>query len=170
MKEKGRIIASHILEAAEADIEFTINAKGGQFGIVGTDRTLGVMELAAMLREGVDLPDDAPKSLSVAQVVDTPPFTFPNGCHIAEVEVDPETGVVSVESYVMVNDFGIVVNPMLVEGQAHGGVAQGIGQALMEDVVYDSEGQPLAGSFMDYALPRASDMPSLSTISMAQLA
>lgn len=169
VKEKGRIIASHILEAAEADIEFTINAKGGQFGIVGTDRTLGVMELAAMLREGVDLPDDAPKSLSVAQVVDTPPFTFPNGCHIAEVEVDPETGVVSVESYVMVNDFGIVVNPMLVEGQAHGGVAQGIGQALMEDVVYDSEGQPLAGSFMDYALPRASDMPALGTISMAHL-
>jgi carbon-monoxide dehydrogenase large subunit len=77
--------------------------------------------------------------------------------------------VVSVESYVMVNDFGIVVNPMLVEGQAHGGVAQGIGQALMEDVVYDAEGQPLAGSFMDYALPRASDMPALGTISMAHL-
>lgn len=169
VKDKGRIVAAHVLEAAEADIEFTINANGGQFGIVGTDRSVGVMELAAMLREGVDMPEGAPASLSVEHISNTPPFTYPNGCHIAEVEVDPDTGVVTVESYVMVNDFGVVVNPMLVEGQAHGGVAQGIGQALMEDVVYDSEGQPLAGSFMDYALPRASDMPDLGNVSSDHL-
>ncbi|MBV9828942.1 MAG: xanthine dehydrogenase family protein molybdopterin-binding subunit, partial [Alphaproteobacteria bacterium] len=82
------------------------------------------------------------------------------GCHVAEVEVDPETGVVAVVKYTMVNDFGVIVNPLLVEGQAHGGVAEGIGQALMERVVYDADGQILTGSFTDYALPRASDLPS----------
>ncbi|MDE2008273.1 MAG: xanthine dehydrogenase family protein molybdopterin-binding subunit, partial [Rhodospirillales bacterium] len=90
-------------------------------------------------------------------VANGPPFSYPNGCHIAEVEVDPDTGVVSGVKYTMVNDFGVVVNPLLVAGQAHGGVAQGIGQALFERVVYDETGQPLTGSYMDYALPRASD-------------
>ena len=102
-----------------------------------------------------------PRTLDVSHVFKGVPSAFPNGCHIAEVEVDPETGVVEVVSYTTVNDFGVLVNPMLVEGQAHGGIAQGIGQALMESVVYDEDGQLLTGSYMDYALPRASDLPGL---------
>jgi carbon-monoxide dehydrogenase large subunit len=97
--------------------------------------------------------------LSVSHVAAGPPFAYPNGCHVAEVEVDPETGVAEVVRYGMVNDFGVIVNPMLVEGQAHGGIVQGIGQCFMEHVVYDESGQPLTGSYMDYALPRANDAP-----------
>jgi carbon-monoxide dehydrogenase large subunit len=89
------------------------------------------------------------------------PSAFPNGCHIAEVEVDPDTGVVEIVSYATVNDFGVLVNPMLVAGQAHGGIAQGAGQALMESVVYHEDGQMMTGSYMDYGLPRASDLPNL---------
>jgi carbon-monoxide dehydrogenase large subunit len=92
-------------------------------------------------------------------VIDTPPSAFPNGCHVAEVEIDPETGVTEVVKYSMVNDFGTVINPLLAEGQAHGGVVQGIGQALMESTRYDADGQLLTGSYMDYAMPRASDAP-----------
>jgi carbon-monoxide dehydrogenase large subunit len=87
-------------------------------------------------------------------------FTFPAGCYICEVEVDPETGVVTVENFVAADDFGRVINPMIVEGQVHGGIAQGLGQALMEHVLYDADGQPLSGSYMDYAMPRALDLPS----------
>ena len=161
VKENGRKLAAHFLEAAAADIEFHIRPEGGAFEIVGTDRRIGIMELAARARTE-DLPDDVPASLSVAEVFDAPPFSYPNGCHIAEVEVDPETGVTRVAKYTMVNDFGVVVNPLLVGGQAHGGVAQGLGQCLLERVVYDEDGQPLTGSFMDYALPRADDMPDMS--------
>jgi len=93
------------------------------------------------------------------------PSAFPNGCHIAEVEIDPQTGVTEVVRYASVNDFGTIVNPLLVEGQIHGGVAQGIGQALLENPVYDAAGQPLAGSFMDYALPRAADLPFVGFVS-----
>jgi carbon-monoxide dehydrogenase large subunit len=153
--EAGRKIASVALEAAVADIEFA----DGRFRIVGTDRAIGLMELAAKLRAGMDLPPDIPPSLDVAHVDGAVPSAFPNGCHVAEVEVDPETGVVDVVRYASVNDFGTVVNPLLVEGQVHGGVAQGIGQALLENPVYDAAGQPLAGSFMDYAVPRAADIP-----------
>lgn len=162
VKEKGRAIAAHLMEAAEADVEFSIGAGGGSFSIVGTDRNIGIMELAAKVRAGVTMPDGEQAELSVAHVADGPPFSYPNGCHLAEVEVDPETGVTEVVAYSMVNDFGVVINPLLVAGQAHGGVAQGIGQALMERVVYDSEGQPLTGSLMDYALPRADQMPDMS--------
>ena len=88
-----------------------------------------------------------------------PPSAFPNGCHIAEVEVDPETGTVDVVRYTFVNDFGVVINPLLVDGQAHGGIVQGIGQALREHTVYDDQGQLLTGSYMDYAMPRAEDVP-----------
>ena len=114
-----------------------------------------------MLRGGsAKLPPEAPQSLDVTHVSDGPgAATFPNGCHIAEVEIDPETGVVEVVKYTCVNDFGTVVNPMIVAGQLHGGVVQGIGQALMEMTVYDGEGQLLTGSFMDYAMPRATDVP-----------
>ena len=155
--EQGRKLAAHVLEAATADIAFEIGARGGRFRIAGTDREIGIMELAERVRSATDLPAELPRTLSVRHVANGPPFSYPNGCHIAEVEVDPDTGVVSVVKYTMVNDFGVVVNPLLVAGQAHGGVAQGIGQALFERVVYDETGQPLTGSYMDYALPRASD-------------
>jgi carbon-monoxide dehydrogenase large subunit len=155
--EKGKEAASHVLEAATSDIAF----EHGRFVIVGTDRAVSVMELAQKLRDGPKLPAEAPQSLDLDHVSDGPSAsTFPNGCHIAEVEVDPETGIVEVVNYSCVNDFGTVVNPMIVEGQLHGGVVQGIGQALMEKTVYDSDGQLLTGSFMDYAMPRAADVPS----------
>jgi carbon-monoxide dehydrogenase large subunit len=160
VREAGTKIAAHVLEAAEADIEFEIVRGGGRFRIAGTDRSIGIMELADGIRTGgLRLPPDVPQTLSVSHVADSPPFAFPNGCHIAEVEVDPETGVCEVVRYHMVNDFGVIVNPMLVEGQAHGGIVQGIGQAFLEHVVYDESGQPMTGSYMDYALPRANDAP-----------
>ena len=119
------------------------------------------MELAQKLHNGLNLPAEAPQSLDVIHVSDGPgAWTFPNGCHISEVEVDPDTGAVEVVKYCAVNDFGTVVNPMIVAGQLHGGVVQGIGQALMEKAVYDESGQLLSGSFMDYAMPRAADVPS----------
>jgi carbon-monoxide dehydrogenase large subunit len=151
--EKGKQIAAHLLEAAVEDIEFA----RGHFVIAGTDRSIEIMDLAAQLKRGVELPGDVPDSLDVQHIMESAPSAFPNGCHIAEVEIDPETGIVAVVKYSMVNDFGVIVNPLLVEGQAHGGVVQGIGQALMERVVFDESGQFLTGSFMDYALPRASD-------------
>ena len=152
--EKGKKAAAHALEASETDIEFA----GGRFTIAGTDRSIGIMELAQRLREG-KVPEGPPSSLDVDHATKETVSTFPNGCHVAEVEIDPETGVVQVVRYNAVNDFGTVVNPMIVAGQLHGGVAQGIGQALMEEVNYDASGQPITGSFMDYALPRAEDIP-----------
>jgi carbon-monoxide dehydrogenase large subunit len=157
--EQGKQAASHVLEAAVADIEFA----RGRFTIAGTDRSIGVLELAAKLRGGAELPDDAPKTLDVKIASEPVPAAFPNGCHVAEVEIDPDTGVVEVVKYASANDFGTVINPMLVEGQMHGGLVQGIGQVLMENVVYDQDGQPITGSFMDYAMPRASDVPSFVT-------
>ena len=160
VREAGRKIAAYVLEAAEADIEFEIVRTGGQYRIAGTDRSIGIMELAGLIRSGaVKLPEDVPQTLSVSHVAEGPPFAYPNGCHIAEVEIDPETGVSEVVRYHMVNDFGVIVNPMLVEGQAHGGIVQGIGQCFLEHVVYDESGQPMTGSYMDYALPRANDAP-----------
>jgi carbon-monoxide dehydrogenase large subunit len=151
--EKGRQIAAHVLEAAVADIEFA----QGRFVIAGTDRFIDIVELAGMIKRGLELPPDLPDSLDVQHIHESSPSAFPNGCHIAEVEIDPETGVIAVVKYTMVNDFGVIVNPLLVAGQAHGGVVQGIGQALMERTVFDEDGQFLTGSFTDYALPRASD-------------
>ncbi len=153
--DKGRQIAGVALEASAADIEF----KSGRFSIVGTDRGIGIMELAEKLRGGLKLPEGVPTTLDVSHVHEAAPSAFPNGCHVAEVEIDPDTGVVEVVKYTMVNDFGTVINPLLVEGQSHGGVMQGIGQALMERTVYSDEGQLITGSFTDYALPRASDAP-----------
>jgi carbon-monoxide dehydrogenase large subunit len=155
---QGKQIAAHVLEASAVDIEFA----HGRFTIAGTDRGIGVLELAGKLRGGLKLPADVPQSLDVSHISDNPPFSFPNGCHVAEVEIDRDTGVIEVVRYFMVNDFGTVINPMLVAGQAHGGVVQGIGQALMERTFYDPQGQPLTGSYMDYAMPRASDAPDFS--------
>ncbi len=157
--ELGKEAASHLLEAAPQDIEFA----GGRFTIAGTDRSIGVLELAQKLRDKPTLPEGAPTSLDVKLASENVPSAFPNGCHVAEVEIDPDTGVVEVVKYASVNDFGTIINPMLVEGQMHGGLVQGIGQALMENTVYNDEGQPITGSFMDYAMPRASDVPSFVT-------
>ncbi len=157
--EKGKLAAAHVLEAAPADIEF----EAGRFAIAGTDRGIGVVELAAALRQAKGtLPAEVPDSLDVRHVFDHAPMAFPNGCHVAEIEVDPETGIAQVVRYVSVNDFGTIVNPMLVAGQAQGGITQGIGQALYERTVYSEDGQPLTGSFMDYALPRADEVPPIA--------
>jgi len=144
--KKGKELASEALEAAAADIEF----RAGRFVVAGTDRSIGISELA----------EKNPKKLDVSHVTEVIPSAFPNGCHVCEVEIDPETGVVEVVRYSSVNDFGTIVNPLLVEGQIHGGVVQGIGQCLMENAQYDAEGQLLTGSFMDYAMPRAEDTPA----------
>jgi aerobic carbon-monoxide dehydrogenase large subunit len=157
--EQGKQAASHLLEAAVADIEFA----AGRFTIAGTDRSIGVLELAEKLRGKPKLPEGTPASLDVKLASEPVPSAFPNGCHVAEVEVDPDTGVIEVVKYSSANDFGTVINPMLVEGQMHGGLVQGIGQALMENTVYDGDGQPITGSFMDYAMPRASDVPNFVT-------
>ena len=153
---KGKQAAAHLLEAAEGDIEF----RGGRFTIAGTDRSIGIMELAQRLRQG-KMPEGVPETLDVDHATKDTPSTFPNGCHVAEVEIDPETGVLRIVRYTGISDFGAIINPMIVEAQLHGGVAQGIGQALMEEVSYDENGQPITGSFMDYALPRAEDIPPM---------
>jgi carbon-monoxide dehydrogenase large subunit len=159
--ERGKQIAAFVLEAAVADIEFA----DGRFVIMGTDRAIGLTELADQIRSGLVLPDEVPTSLDVAHVSSEIPSVFPNGCHVAEVEIDMETGVVAVVKYAMVNDFGTLINPLLVEGQVHGGIVQGIGQALMEHTVYDGGGQLLTGSYMDYAVPRAFDAPNFTFVS-----
>ena len=121
------------------------------------------MELAAGLRDGtVRPPEGEPATLDVQTIHEGAPSAYPNGCHVCEVELDPETGVIEVVNYVMVNDFGVVINPMLVAGQAHGGIVQGIGQALMERTAYDEDGQFVTGSYMDYQLPRAHEIPDVS--------
>jgi carbon-monoxide dehydrogenase large subunit len=159
--DRGKQIASHVLEASVNDIEF----ENGRFVIAGTDRSIGLIELAARLRAGLKLPDGVPSSLDVDHVVKDPvPSAFPNGCHIAEVEIDPQTGSARVVRYTAVNDLGTVVNPLLVEGQVQGGVVQGLGQVLMEKAIYDADGQLVTGSFMDYAMPRAHDAPMINVL------
>jgi aerobic carbon-monoxide dehydrogenase large subunit len=160
--ERGKQIASHVLEASAGDIEFN----AGRFIIAGTDRSIGLLDVAARLRTGLKLPDGVPSSLDVDHVGKDPvPSAFPNGCHVAEVEVDPDTGVAHVVRYFAVNDLGTVVNPLLVEGQIQGGVVQGLGQVLLEEAIYDSDGQLVTGSFMDYAMPRAHDVPMIDVLS-----
>ncbi|MEO8976253.1 MAG: molybdopterin cofactor-binding domain-containing protein, partial [Casimicrobiaceae bacterium] len=155
---KGKKIAAHLLEAAETDIEFA----DGKFTVGGTDRskTFGEIALAAYVPHNYPLATLEP-GLDETAFYDPTNFTFPAGTHICEVEIDPETGVVTVARFSACDDFGNIINPMIVEGQVHGGVAQGIGQALLENCVYDREsGQLLTGSMMDYAMPRADDLPS----------
>ena len=155
---KGRKIAAHLLEAAEGDIEF----KDGKFSVAGTDRskTFGEVALAAYVPHNYPL-DKLEPGLNETAFYDPTNFTFPAGTHICEVEIDPDTGVVQVAAFSACDDFGNIINPMIVEGQVHGGVAQGIGQALLENCVYDPKsGQLLTGSYMDYAMPRADDLPS----------
>ena len=150
--EKGKRIAGHVLEASPADIEYS----DGAFRIAGTDRSLGLFEAAAQ----ENLPGDLAGGLEgAAEVTELIP-AFPNGTHVVEVEVDPGLGLVTIVRYTAIDDVGRVVNPLLVDGQTHGGIAQGVGQALMENGVYDPQsGQLIAGSFMDYAMPRADQLP-----------
>jgi carbon-monoxide dehydrogenase large subunit len=151
---KGKAIAATVLEAAEADIEY----RGGRFNVVGTDRGISLFDLAGRAKE-------MKKRGEIAEDLDTKtnaetPLTFPNGCHIAEIEIDPSTGALALVAYSAVDDCGNALNPMIVEGQTHGSIAQGLGQAMMENAVFDaSGGQLITGSFMDYAMPRADDMP-----------
>ncbi len=150
---KGKQAASEMLEAAAEDIEFA----SGRFIVVGTDRGVDILTLAATQRER-----PGATQLDAAEIANIEKHTFPNGCHVAEVEVDPDTGSIAIVRYLVVDDVGRALNPMIVRGQVHGGVAQGVGQALMERTSYDAEsGQLLSGSFMDYALPRASDLPDV---------
>ena len=150
--EKGKRLAAHLLEAAEADMDYA----AGSFSVAGTDRRIGLFEVARRAGE-------------IGETLDTKartevPQTFPNGCHIAEVEIDPDTGFVELLAYIAVDDCGVILDPVLVEGQVAGGIAQGVGQALCEDAVYDRDGQLLAGSFMDYAMPRADMLPAFVSI------
>ena len=155
--EKGKRAASEALEAAVADIVF----EDGRFFITGTDRGIDIIALAATQRQKIAAGQDV-TLLDAAEVAAIDKHTFPNGCHMAEVEVDPETGHVTVLRYSVTDDVGKAINPLIVRGQVHGGVAQGIGQAVFEQTAYDpSSGQLLSGSFMDYALPRAGDLPNI---------
>jgi aerobic carbon-monoxide dehydrogenase large subunit len=156
--ENGKQLAAHVLEASASDIEF----KGGRFVIAGTDRSIEIMALAERLRTGMKLPEGVPASLDVTHVTEQVPGTYPNGVHIVEVEIDPDTGLTRAAKYTAVNDFGTVINPMLVEGQIQGGAIQGLGQVLLEGAVYDADGQLVTGSFMDYAMPRAHDAPMIA--------
>ena len=154
---KGRKIAAHLLEAGEGDVEF----RDGKFTVKGTDRakTFGEVALTAYIPH--NYPAGLEPGLEEGAVYDPKNFTFPAGCHVCEVEVDPDTGTVQVVGFTAVDDVGIVINPMIVEGQVHGGVAQGIGQALLEEALYDDKsGQLLSGSFLGYNMPRAADLPS----------
>jgi aerobic carbon-monoxide dehydrogenase large subunit len=154
---KGKQAAAEVLEASPADIAFA----DGRFAIVGTDRGIDIIALATTQRKKVAAGQQA-ITLDTAEVANIDKHTFPNGCHMAEIEVDPETGVVEIVRYRVSDDFGKTVNPLIVRGQVHGGVAQGFGQAVMEHTAYDaSSGQLVSGSFMDYALPRADDLPNI---------
>lgn len=155
--EKGKRLAAHLLEAAAADVEFA----DGRFTIVGTDRAVGLKEVAAKAKAG-QVPDGETPELDGDGRFKPPAATFPNGTHIVELEVDPDTGGVTLERYIVVDDFGAVVNPLMLAGQVHGGIAQGAGQALIEEAAYDPQsGQLLTGSFMDYGMPRADLLPQI---------
>jgi carbon-monoxide dehydrogenase large subunit len=153
---KTKKIAAHLMEAAEADIEL----KDGTFSVAGTDKSVawGDVTLAAYVPHNYPLEDIEP-GLEETAFYDPANFTYPSGAYACEVEVDPETGKVTIEAFNAADDFGNVVNPMIVDGQVHGGIGQGIGQALLENAAYDENGQLLSASYMDYAMPRASDVP-----------
>ncbi len=161
--EKGRQLAGHVLEADVGDIEFN----NGVFRVAGTDRAIPILELAErarVLAESRDeLPDELPLGLDSTEQFVSQGMSFPNGCHVCEIEVDRQTGEVSVVNYVAVDDVGKILNEPIVDGQIHGGVAQGLGQVLGEEVIYDEAGQLQTASFMDYTMPRADNLPNIMT-------
>ena len=155
---RGKLIASHLLEAAEFDVEF----KDGLFKVKGTDKHIPLLDLPARLINWKDRPSELPESLNNIAKFVSPTMSFPNGCHVCEVEIDPETGVVSIVKHTAVDDVGVILNPKIVEGQVLGGVAQGLGQVLGEHLQYDSQGQLINASFMDYPIPRADTLPLIT--------
>jgi len=157
---KGTKIAAHVLEAAQADIEF----REGRFSVKGTDRSIGIFDAAAAAIAGEGLPEDLRGPLAAAHTETIRVAAFPYGCQVCEVEVDPDTGVVEIARLAAVDDVGRAVNPLILHGQTHGGIAQGVGQALLEECRYDPEsGQMLSASFLDYAMPRADHFPQFAT-------
>ncbi len=162
--DKGKKIAAHTLEASEVDIEF----ESGEFRVKGTDKTVGFGDIALSAYVPHNYPlEELEPGLDESAFYDPVNFTFPAGCHICEVEVDPDTGVTKIINWTAVDDFGKVINPMIVDGQVHGGIAHGIGQALLESCIYDEEtGQLLTGSLTDYCIPRADDLPSFEVAMM----
>ncbi|MCW0232931.1 MAG: xanthine dehydrogenase family protein molybdopterin-binding subunit [Ferrovibrio sp.] len=158
--DKGKAVAADMLETAAGDIEFA----AGRFSVAGTDRGIGIMEVATEARKRAGVGYDQAAGLDTAMDHQIQAITFPNGCHVCEVEIDPATGVAQVVRYVVADDMGKVINPTIVKGQIHGGVVQGVGQALYEHVVYDEDGQLLTGSFTDYCMPRADNFPDIEVI------
>jgi carbon-monoxide dehydrogenase large subunit len=153
---KGSQIAAHLLEVSTQDVTFA----DGVFGVPGTDLRVDLFQVAKAARDPTRLPTGMEPGLDTTHQRVPPAQTFPNGCHIVEIEIDPNTGEVAIERYTAVDDFGRTINPLLLEGQVHGGIVQGIGQALYEHAIYDPvDGQLLAGSFMDYAMPHADNVP-----------
>jgi carbon-monoxide dehydrogenase large subunit len=157
--EKAKPMAAMMMEAAAGDIEF----KDGRFGIVGTDRSIPLTDVAKAFYRPAMLPPQFDVGLEASGTFAAEPPNYPNGCHVCEVEIDPETGTVTLARYAAVDDVGKIMNQLLCEGQIHGGVAQGVGQALMEVVAFDSDGQLISGSFQDYAMPRADDFPAIQS-------
>ncbi len=157
--EKARPIAAHLLEANADDLEFT----GGKFNVRGTDSSIGIGDLALAVFAAHNMPDGVEPSLDAEATFDPENFSFPHGTHLCAVEVDTETGETKIRSYVCVDDIGKVVNPLIVEGQVHGGLVQGIAQALWEEAVYDDSGTLVTGSFVDYLVPSAADLPHFTT-------
>ncbi|MGA7973194.1 MAG: molybdopterin cofactor-binding domain-containing protein, partial [Pseudolabrys sp.] len=158
--DKGKLITSYLLEASVEDVEF----KDGDFTIKGTDKKMSFGEIAGAAYtppEGYPL-DILEPGLEETAFFDPVNFTYPGGCHVAEVEIDPETGTLELVAYTAVDDVGTVLNPMIVEGQVHGGVVQGLGQAFGEHCIYDEDGQLVTGSFMDYCMPRADDLCNIT--------
>lgn len=155
--EKGKLIASNILEAAPGDIEFD----AGRFSVVGTDRGVSITEIAKASYQLLSLPPDIEPGFNATVVSRPKAPTFPNGCHVCEVEIDKDTGQAQVVGYWVVDDIGRVVNPLLAKGQLHGGIAQGLGEILLERIAYDEDGQLLTGSFSDYGMPRAHHVPNI---------
>jgi len=158
VEAKVKKIAAHVLEAGEDDIVI----EGGAVKVAGTDKQMLWHEVGLAAYTAHNIPEGMEPGLKESAFYDPTNFTFPAGCYICEVEVDPETGVTEVVQFVASDDFGTIINPMIVEGQVHGGIAQGIGQAMLENVVYDAAGQQLSASYMDYAMPRADDLPNYS--------
>ena len=158
VEAKARKIAAHHLEASEDDIVI----EGGQAKVAGTDKTMAWHEIGLAAYTAHNIPPDMEPGLKETAFFDPVNFSFPSGCFICEVEVDPDTGVTEIVQFTAADDFGTIINPMVVEGQVHGGIAQGIGQAMLEKVVYDESGQLVTGSYMDYCMPRADDLPSFT--------
>ncbi|MFV0462778.1 MAG: xanthine dehydrogenase family protein molybdopterin-binding subunit [Nostocoides sp.] len=157
--EKAKPFAAHLLEANPDDLEFS----GGRFGVTGTDKGLTMGEVALAVFAAHDYPEGLEPSIDADATFDPENFSFPHGTHLCATEVDTETGQVQIRSYVCVDDIGQIINPLIVEGQVHGGLAQGIAQALFEDAAYDENGTLISGSFVDYTLPSAADLPSFVT-------